>query len=109
MSSLVEITFISNPRYKEMIKLATRQGEDYTTSCLLDYVYIKNHYRLTAVVLSRQKELDADPKAVQLIEFVRQLKTLDHNGNATDAGGNQSMFVLTILEKIKETRLEFSQ
>ena len=30
----------------------------------------KNHYRLIAVDLSRQKELDADPKAIQQIEFV---------------------------------------
>ena len=28
------------------------QGEDYTTGCLLDYEYIKNHYRLAAVDLS---------------------------------------------------------
>ena len=34
----------------------------------------KNHYRLIAVDLSRQKELDADPKAIQQIEFVGQLK-----------------------------------
>ena len=33
----------------------------------------------------------------------------DDDGNATDAGNDQSMFVLTILEKFKETRLKFSQ
>ena len=43
-----------------------------------------------------QKELDADPKAIQKIEFVRQLKKLDANGNVTDAGADQSMFVFTI-------------
>ena len=32
--------------------------------------FYKNHYRLIAVDLSRQKELDADPKAIQQIEFV---------------------------------------
>ena len=31
-------------------------------------------YRLIATDLSRQKELDADPKAIQQIEFVGQLK-----------------------------------
>ena len=37
-------------------------------------------------------------------------KQLDANDSATDAGdNNQSMFVLTILEKIKETRLKLSQ
>ena len=42
-------------RYEEIRKLTTRQGEDYTTGCLLDYDFIKNHYRLIAVDLSRQK------------------------------------------------------
>ena len=37
---------------------------------------IKNHYRLMAVDMSRQKELYADPKAIQQIEFVGQLKVL---------------------------------
>ena len=41
--------------YKEIIKLTTGQGEDYTTGCLLEYDYIKNNYRLIAVDLSRQK------------------------------------------------------
>ena len=31
------------------------QGEDYTTGCFLGYEYIKNHYRLITVDLSRQK------------------------------------------------------
>ena len=71
---------------------------------LLDYEYVKKHYRLIAVDLSRQKEFDADPNAVQKIEFVRQLKKLeDDDDNA------ESMFVLTILEKIKDTRFKFSQ
>ena len=86
--------------YGEIRKLRTGQGEDYTTGCLLYYDYIKNHYRLIAVNLSRQKELDADSKAILQIEFIGQLKKLDTNDNATDAGdNNQSMFVLTILEK----------
>ena len=45
-------------RYKEIRKLTTGQGEDYTTGWLLDYDYIKNQYRLKAVYLNRQKELD---------------------------------------------------
>ena len=36
--------------------------------------YIKNNYRLIAVDLSRQKELNADPKAIEQIEFVGKLK-----------------------------------
>ena len=61
-------------RYKEIRKLTTGQGQDYTTGCLLDYDYIKNRYRLIEVDLSRQKELDAYPKAIQQVEFVGQLK-----------------------------------
>ena len=56
---------------------------------------MKNHYRLIAFDLSRQKELDADLKAIQQIEFVGQLKNVD--GINTD--GVESMFVLTILQK----------
>ena len=61
---------------------------------------IKNHYRLTEVDLSRQKELDVDPKAIQQIEFVEQLK----NADDVNADGTQSIFISTILENIKETR-----
>ena len=54
--------------------------------------------------LSRKKELDVDPKAIQQIEFVGKLK------NPDDAVvTNESMFLLTISEKIKETGLNFSQ
>ena len=37
---------------KKLENLEKGQGEDYTTGCLLDYDYIKNHYRLIAVDLS---------------------------------------------------------
>ena len=45
------------------------KGEDYTTGSLLDFNYFDKHYKLVAVDLSRQKELDADPSAIQQIEF----------------------------------------
>ena len=48
------------------ILITTGQGKDYTTGYLLDYDYIKNHYRLIAVGLSRPNKLDADPKAIRL-------------------------------------------
>ena len=60
-------------QYEEIRELTTGQGEDYTTGYLLDYDYVKNHYSLIAVDLSRQKELDADPKVIQQIEFAGQL------------------------------------
>ena len=47
----------------------------------------KNHYILTTDDLSRQRELDADPKAIQQIEFVGKLKKLDVDDDA------ESMFI----------------
>ena len=58
---------------EEIIELTTGQVA-YTTGCFLDYDYIKNHYILTAINLSKQKESDVDPKAIQQIEFVGKLK-----------------------------------
>ena len=55
--------------------------------------------------MSKQKESDADPKAIQQIEFIGQLK----NDGGKNADDTQSMFVLTILEKIKGTRSKSSQ
>ena len=60
-------------RYEEVRKLTTGQGEDYSTGYLLNHDYIKNHYTLIAVDL-RQKRIRSDPKAIQPIEFVGQLK-----------------------------------
>ena len=68
------------------------KGEDYTTGSLLDYDYIKNNYKLVAVNLSKQKELDADPRAIQQIELKYMLET-----NST---------IYWVLEKSKETILE---
>ena len=80
-------------QYDEIRKTATGQGDDYTTGCLLDYQYFKDHYNLIAVDLSKQKELDADSRAIQQIEFYGVLKTNSQ--------------VCTVLEKSKETMLEF--
>ena len=65
-----------------------------------DHNYIKNYYRIVAIDLSRQKELDPNPK----IEFVGQLKNVDR----INADVAKSLFILTILEKNKETRLKIS-
>ena len=80
-------------QYNEIRKTATGQGDDYTTGCLLDYQYLKDHYQLIAVDLSKQKELDADSRAFQQIEFYGMLKTNSQ--------------VYTVLEKSKEAMLEF--
>ena len=91
--------FYDNPiesdieKYRELKKLIIGKVEDYTTGSLLDYNYFNKHYRLVAVDLSKQKELDADPRAIQQIEFKYMLET-----NST---------IYWVLEKSKETILEF--
>ena len=51
--------------YENIRKIATGQGDDYTTGWLLDYPYFANTYKMIAVDLSKQKTLDADPRAIQ--------------------------------------------
>ena len=69
------------------------KGEDYTTGSMLDYNYFTKLYKLVAVDLSKQKELDADPRAMQQTGFKYTLET-----NST---------IYTVLEKSIETILEF--
>ena len=94
-----ERNFYDNPiendteKYRELKKVMIGKGEDYTTGSLLDYNYFDKHYKLVAVDLSKQKELDADPRAIQQIEFKYMLGT-----NST---------IYWVLEKSKETILEF--
>ena len=59
--------------YEDIRKITTGQGDDYTTGCLLDYTYLKNYYKMIAVDLSKQQALDADPKAIQQINFTANL------------------------------------
>ena len=77
-------------RYENIRKIATGQGDDYTTGCLLDYSYFKGNYKMIAIDLSNQRALDSDPRAIQQINFTGNL---DRRGNAT-------MFF--IIEKAKE-------
>ena len=51
-------------KYDEIRKIATGKGGNYATGCLLDYNYFKKNYQLIAVDLSKQSELDADPRAI---------------------------------------------
>ena len=83
--------------YENIRKIATGQGDDYTTGCLLDYTYLMDTYKMIAVDLSKQQALDADPKAIQQINFTANL---DRAGNAR---------IYFILEEAKETILDFSQ
>ena len=83
--------------YENIRNIATGQGDDYTTGCLLDYVYFKNYYKMIAVNLSKQEVLDTDPKVIQQINFTANLER---------AGNTRFYF---ILEEAKETVFEFSQ
>ena len=83
--------------YENIGKTATGQGDDYKTGCLLDYAYFKNYYKMIAIDLSKQQALDADPRAIQQINFTANL---DRTGNTR---------IYFILEEAKETILDFSQ
>ena len=62
-------------KHNDIRKTETEEGDDYTTGCLLDYQYFKDHYQLIAVDLRKQKKLDADSRAVQQTEFYGMLKS----------------------------------
>ena len=53
--------------YENIRKIAPGQGDDYKIGCLLDYPYFKDSYKIIVVDLSKQKALDADPRANQQI------------------------------------------
>ena len=59
--------------YDNIRKIATGQGDDYSTSCLLDYNYFNNYYKMIAIDISKQLALDSDPKAIQQINFIEKL------------------------------------
>ena len=59
--------------YENIRKITTVKGDDYTTGCLLDYPYFKENYKMIVIDLSRQNELDADPRAIQQINFTTNL------------------------------------
>ena len=63
----------------------------------MDYAYF--NYRLIAVDLSKEKALDADARAIQQIAF---------QGVVGGAAGTK-IGIYTILEKSKETILEFAK
>ena len=78
-------------------QIATGKGDDYTSGCLLDYSYFMDSYKMIAVYLSKQQALNADPRAIQQINFTANL----------DRAGNRRVYF--ILEEARETILDFSQ
>ena len=83
--------------YENIKKIATGQEDDHTTGCLLDCSYFMDTYKMIAVDLSKQQVLDADPRAIQQINFTANL----------DRAGNTRIYF--ILDEAKETILDFSQ
>ena len=83
--------------HENIRKITIGQGDDYTTGCLLDYTYFKKYYKMIAIDLSKQQVLDADPKAIQQINFTTNLNR---------AGNTRFYF---ILEEAKEIVFEFLQ
>ena len=83
--------------YDSIRNIATSLGDYYLSSCLLDYNYFNNCYKMITIDLSKQQALDADPKAIKQINFTANL---DQAGNTT---------ILFIIEEAKENILDFSQ
>ena len=83
--------------YENIRKITTGRGDDYTSDCLLDYNYFIKHYKEVAIDLNKQQALDADPKAIQQINFTRNLS------------GNNNRLIFFLIEEAKETILDFSQ
>ena len=83
--------------HENIRKIATDQGDDYTSGCLLNSQYIKDYYKMIAVDLNKQQALDADPRAIQQINFT---------ANLDRAGNTRISFILeeaTILDFSKGT------
>ena len=66
--------------YDGIRKIATGQGYDYATGCLLDYNYFEKYCKTIAIDLSKQQALDTEQAAI-----------------------------FFIIEEAKETVLDFSQ
>ena len=81
--------------YDSIRKIAIGHGDGYTTGCLMDCNYFEKYYKMIAIDLSKQQALDADPKAIQQINFTGNLQN-----NAV---------IFLIIEETKETVLDFSQ
>ena len=86
-----------NKTYENIRKIVIGQGDDYTTGCLLDCSYFKDHYKMIAIDLSKQQSLDADPRAIKQINFTANL----------ERASNTTVFF--IIEEAKETISDFSQ
>ena len=79
--------------YEKIIEMI--RNDDYTTGNLLDYEYFSKHYKLIAIDLSRQIELE-NTDLKQQINFIDKLK-------------KDKAMIFFIIEKTEETNFNFSQ
>ena len=61
--------------------IATGQGDDYTTGCLLNYNYFKNYFNIIATDLRKQKVLDTYSKAIQQTSFTAKSRPTKTKSN----------------------------
>ena len=73
-------------------KLATCEGDDYTTACLLYYPYFKDNYRLIAIDLSKHQALQANWMSLQQISFT---ENLDKDGKLESNATNEAILVFS--------------
>ena len=95
----MEKTFLINHdkvTYENIRKIAIGQGDDYKTGCFLDYTYFKKYYKVIAIYFSKQQALNADPKAIQQVNFTANLSEANTR-------------IYFILDETKKNIFEFSQ
>ena len=66
--------------YDNVWNIAVGQGDDYATGCLLDYNCFNNYHKMIGIDLSKQQVLNADPKAIQEINFTGNLNRQNAKG-----------------------------
>ena len=88
-------TLVKNKEEAYDATIEMSKNNDYTTGNLLDYEDFKDHYKLSAIDLSKQIELE-NPDLKQQINFIGRLE----ENNAT---------MSFIIEKKEETTFKFSQ
>ena len=79
--------------YEAIIEMS--KNNDYTISNLLDYEYFKDHYKLIAIDLSKQIELE-NPDLKQQINLIGRLE-------------ENNVIMFFIIEKKEEITFDFSQ
>ena len=94
-----KLSFFSMPikteeeAYEKVIDIS--RNNECTTGNLLDYDYFKKHYKLIAIDLSKQQELQENEDLIQQINFIGKL--------------TETANVFIIIEKKENAILEFSQ